>query len=82
MSDVQVRGCCCGVPFGCGTVFLLVGCLFLWKLATPEVFGELASTALYTALAVSAAGLGLLVRIRPALQDRSPESRSPFDVDP
>lgn len=20
MADVQVRGCCCGVPFGCGTL--------------------------------------------------------------
>jgi hypothetical protein len=20
---VQVRGCCCGIPFGCGTVALL-----------------------------------------------------------
>jgi len=23
MADVQVRGCCCGIPFGCGTVAVL-----------------------------------------------------------
>jgi hypothetical protein len=23
MADVQVRGCCCGIPFGCGTLAVL-----------------------------------------------------------
>ena len=63
MADVQVRGCCCGVPFGCGTVFLLVGCLFLWKLASPEVFGAAGSQALLATLATAGAGVLLSLRI-------------------
>jgi len=23
MAGVQVRGCCCGIPFGCGTLMFL-----------------------------------------------------------
>jgi hypothetical protein len=23
MNKVQVRGCCCGIPFGCGTLLVL-----------------------------------------------------------
>jgi hypothetical protein len=26
MAKVKVRGCCCGIPFGCGTL-LLIGAL-------------------------------------------------------
>jgi hypothetical protein len=33
MAHYQVRGCCCGVPFGCGTVILVALGYCLWKLA-------------------------------------------------
>jgi hypothetical protein len=23
MADVQVRGCCCGIPFGCGALAVI-----------------------------------------------------------
>jgi membrane associated rhomboid family serine protease len=62
LANMQVRGCCCGIPFGCGTVFLLVGCLFLWKLASGA-FGGASSAALYAALVVAGAGLVLSVRV-------------------
>jgi hypothetical protein len=35
MSNFQVRGCCCGIPFGCGVLLLALGVAFLWKLAMP-----------------------------------------------
>lgn len=42
MGDVQVRGCCCGIPFGCGTLALAGAGIALWKLASPEWLGLLA----------------------------------------
>ena len=30
VSDVEVRGCCCGIPFGCGSVLLLLSGFCLW----------------------------------------------------
>jgi hypothetical protein len=33
MANYQVRGCCCGVPFGCGTVILAVLGWCLWEVA-------------------------------------------------
>ena len=36
MSNVQVRGCCCGIPFGCGVFLLLIGLAGLWQFALPD----------------------------------------------
>lgn|GEM_PF-3002258 len=33
INDIQVRGCCCGIPFGCGTVLLLTAGAALWQYA-------------------------------------------------
>jgi hypothetical protein len=34
MSNVKFRGCCCGIPFGCGVLVLIVGAsAALWKIA-------------------------------------------------
>jgi hypothetical protein len=35
MANVQVRGCCCGIPFGCGTLVLALAAAGLWHLAIP-----------------------------------------------
>jgi hypothetical protein len=35
MSNFQVRGCCCGVPFGCGVLVLALLAVALWKLVMP-----------------------------------------------
>jgi hypothetical protein len=36
MSDrFKVRGCCCGIPFGCGVLVLGAGVAAFWKLAVP-----------------------------------------------
>ena len=49
----QVRGCCCGIPFGCGSVLSLfaLGALF-WQHVSPEVLLFVAGA---LALAVGAA---------------------------
>lgn len=36
-TDYKVRGCCCGVPFGCGVLVLAAGMVALWKLALPRL---------------------------------------------
>lgn len=37
MANVQVRGCCCGIPFGCGTLALAGGLAYgLWEVATSS----------------------------------------------
>lgn len=46
MADgVQVRGCCCGIPFGCGTV-LFFGTVALWVFGLPDWFDFLVSVVL------------------------------------
>jgi hypothetical protein len=35
MSKFQVRGCCCGIPFGCGVLVIVLFAALLWKLAMP-----------------------------------------------
>ncbi len=35
MSNVQVRGCCCGIPFGCGTLILALVVAGLWHFVVP-----------------------------------------------
>jgi hypothetical protein len=37
-SNVQVRGCCCGIPFGCGTLLILTASVALWRFAAPGWF--------------------------------------------
>ncbi len=33
MSNVQIRGCCCGIPFGCGVLMFAGGVSFIaWQL--------------------------------------------------
>lgn len=48
MANFQVRGCCCGIPFGFGTVIVALLGFLLWKLAAalpdllaliPPLFG-------------------------------------------
>ncbi|MEA2602732.1 MAG: hypothetical protein QOF89_3724 [Acidobacteriota bacterium] len=35
MSNVRFRGCCCGIPFGCGVLVLALLAVCLWKLVAP-----------------------------------------------
>jgi hypothetical protein len=35
MANVKVRGCCCGIPFGCGVLVLALLATALWKLLPP-----------------------------------------------
>jgi hypothetical protein len=35
MANVKFRGCCCGVPFGCGILVVALFVVLLWKLAVP-----------------------------------------------
>ncbi|MBW8878090.1 MAG: hypothetical protein JF614_24265 [Acidobacteria bacterium] len=38
MSNFKFRGCCCGIPFGCGVLVLALVAMLLWKLAVPGSF--------------------------------------------
>jgi len=38
----QVRGCCCGIPFGCGLLTFAAASVAVWKLAMPGVTSLLA----------------------------------------
>jgi len=35
MSNVQVRGCCCGIPFGCGVLVVVLLAVGLWRFLVP-----------------------------------------------
>jgi hypothetical protein len=54
MSNFQVRGCCCGIPFGCGVLLVVLFSAFLWGLAVPGSFWH-------------AAGKGLALIVMPGL---------------
>ena len=62
-SNFQVRGCCCGIPFGCGILLLLLlAGAFLWQLAVP---GDLWPSGAGRAIALLALpGLALVVVLR------------------
>ena len=34
-NNFKVRGCCCGIPFGCGVLAFGAGLVAVWKLALP-----------------------------------------------
>jgi hypothetical protein len=38
----QVRGCCCGIPFGCGLLTFAAASVAVWKLAVPGLASLLA----------------------------------------
>jgi len=42
-NNIQVRGCCCGIPFGCGTLVLLLLGFGLYQYAVPAVWAALTS---------------------------------------
>lgn len=37
-DNVRVRGCCCGIPFGCSLSLLLIAGAALWRLAAADWF--------------------------------------------
>jgi hypothetical protein len=41
--DFKVRGCCCGIPFGCGVLVFGAGVAALWKFALPGLVALLGS---------------------------------------
>jgi hypothetical protein len=53
-KDVKVRGCCMGIPFGCGSLLFLAGGVALWQNLLPGV-------SWLTAAAVLASVIGVLV---------------------
>lgn len=61
MSNVQVRGCCCGIPFGCGVLVLALLAVVLWRFVVP---GDLwpAGAGRTLALLLAVPGVVLLAR--------------------
>lgn len=50
MANVQVRGCCCGIPFGCGALAVILGLLAFaggwhWAVAALVIGGPIALAA-------------------------------------
>jgi hypothetical protein len=61
MSNVQVRGCCCGIPFGCGVLLIALLAVVLWRFV---VSGDLwpAGAGKTLALLLAVPGVVLLAR--------------------
>jgi hypothetical protein len=61
MSNVQVRGCCCGIPFGCGVLLIALLAVVLWRFVVP---GDLwpAGAGKTLALLLAVPGVVLLAR--------------------
>jgi hypothetical protein len=61
MSNVQVRGCCCGIPFGCGVLLIALLAVVLWRFVVP---GDLwpAGAGRILALLLAVPGVVLLAR--------------------
>lgn len=61
MSNVQVRGCCCGIPFGCGVLLIALLAVALWRFVVP---GDLwpAGAGKTLALLLAVPGVVLLAR--------------------
>ena len=38
----QVRGCCCGIPFGCGALVIAGAVVAVWQYAIPPLSSLLA----------------------------------------
>jgi hypothetical protein len=32
----QVRGCCCGIPFGCGVLVFVTAAVAVWRFLLPH----------------------------------------------
>jgi len=61
MSNVKVRGCCCGIPFGCGVLLIALLAVVLWRFVIPgDLWPAGAGRALALLLAVP--GVVLLAR--------------------
>lgn len=60
MADVQVRGCCCGIPFGCGTLAVLAALGTLAGTLIPDTASEIALTGALLTFGKLAAIFGLL----------------------
>lgn len=76
--DVQVRGCCCGIPFGFGSMIILTAALLLWKLASPETFLGLSAETLSGGLAIAGAGFLLSVRVDRGKVREARKGEGPF----
>jgi hypothetical protein len=76
--DVQVRGCCCGIPFGFGSMIVLAAGLLLWKLASPETFLGLSVETLSGGVAVAGAGLLLSTRMDRGKRREARKGEGPF----
>ena len=61
MSNVKFRGCCCGIPFGCGVLVLALLAVVLWRFVIP---GDLwpAGAGKTLALLLAVPGVVLLAR--------------------
>ncbi len=61
MSNVKFRGCCCGIPFGCGVLLIALLAVVLWRFVMP---GDLwpAGAGKTLALLLAVPGVVLLAR--------------------
>jgi hypothetical protein len=79
MRNVQVRGCCCGIPFGCGVLVLALLAVLAWHLVAPGAFWPSGAGRALALLAIPGVVLGLaLGQSRNRNQSRpSPRRRQP-----
>jgi len=79
MSNVKFRGCCCGIPVGCGVLVLGLLAVLAWHLLAPGAFWPAGAGRALALLAVPGAVLGLaLTQSQKRSQSRpSPRRRQP-----
>jgi hypothetical protein len=77
MRNVQVRGCCCGIPFGCGVLVLALLAVLVWHLLAPGAFWPAGAGRALALLAVPGVVLGLALGQNRNQPPPSPRRRQP-----
>lgn len=77
MRNVQVRGCCCGIPFGCGALVLALLAVLVWHLVAPGAFWPAGAGRALALLAVPGAVLMLALGQNRNQPPPSPRRRQP-----
>jgi hypothetical protein len=77
MRNVQVRGCCCGIPFGCGVLVLALLAVLVWHLAASGAFWPAGAGRALALLAVPGVVLMLALGQNRNQSRPSPRRRQP-----
>jgi hypothetical protein len=77
MSNVKFRGCCCGIPVGCGVLVLGLLAVLVWHLVMPGAFWPAGAGRALALLAVPGVVLMLALGQNRNQSPPSPRRRQP-----